>query len=336
MIVPATMQAILLNEYSGAGALTLEERPTPQPGAGEVLVKLAAAPINPSDLMFLEGLYGVHPKLPQIAGFEGSGVIVAAGSGLYGRALIGRRVACSMLNGGTWAEYCATAATGCIPLIPSISTLAGAMVLVNPTTAWAMVEFARTHGAKAIVQTAAASTLGRMVIRLGQRFDLPIINVVRRSEQVALLQALGATHILNSSDAHFDQQLKELCRELKASIALDAVAGPMVNRLATALPRHSTIVVYGGLEQAAIQLNPGDLIFRDQHIQGFYLGHWISQQPPLALLQAVITVQRLLARDLRSEVRACLPLSQYQRALSLYSGDMTGGKVLFIPQLGRD
>ncbi|MBC8161263.1 MAG: zinc-binding dehydrogenase [Roseiflexaceae bacterium] len=329
--IPATMQALVLTKFDGAGALELRELPTPQPEPGQLLVKMVAAPINPSDLMFLDGLYGVRPELPHTAGFEGSGVVVASGGGLYGGALVGRRVATSALEGGTWAEYCLAPTMGCIPLTPQVSTLSGAMALVNPFTAWALVAIARRQGAKAAVQTAAASALGRMIIRLSQRFDLPVINIVRRQEQVEQLRALGATHILNSADADFDQQLKQRCRELGATVAFDAVAGELTGQLLQAMPRHSEVHVYGALSLGAISAHPGDLIFRDQRILGFYLGHWLREQNPAALLRTAIAVQRLLAKEFRSEVRAVLPLAQHQRALKLYSGDMTGGKVLFVP-----
>ena len=329
---PTTMHALVLTSYTGASALELQELPMPQPGPNEVLVKIAAAPINPSDLMFLQGLYGVHPELPHVAGFEGSGVVVAAGPGLYGHALIGRRVAATSFAGGTWADYVVCPVTGVVPLLPSVSLPQGAMLFVNPLTAYALVDIARKQGAAAMVQTAAASSLGRMIVRVCQRFKLPLINIVRREEQVAQLQALGATHILNSSTPDFDVQLKALCRELKATIAVDAVAGALTGRLLAVMPRDTRVYVYGALDLSAIQLNPGDLIFRNQQVNGFYLGTWVNQQNLAELLRATVAVQRLMGRDFRSEVRAALPLTHHARALELYAGDMTGGKVLFMPR----
>lgn len=331
--IPDTTSALVLHSYNGVSALKLEQVPTPQPGPGEVLVRIAAAPINPSDLMFLEGKYGVHPELPHTAGFEGSGVVVAAGRGLYPQALLGRRVACTAPSGGTWAGYCVCSTNGVIPLLPSISLPQAAMLIVNPLTAYALVDIARDNGAKAIVQTAAASALGRMIVRLGQRFNMPVVNIVRRQGQVEQLQALGAEHILDSSRPDFDKQLKALCRELRATIAVDAVAGDMPGRLLGAMPRRSKVYVYGALAQAAIEVHPGDLIFRGGGVTGFYLGTWLQQQNPASILRAAFDVQRMLAKDLRSEVRACLPLDRFQQALDLYTNDMTGGKVLFVPNI---
>lgn len=108
------MQAVLLEE--NGGPLTLGQVPIPQPGPGQVLIRMAAAPINPSDLGFVKGSYGFQKGFPIVPGFEGSGTVVAAGSGLLPRLLVGKRVACSAALGGTWAEYLVASASSCFPL----------------------------------------------------------------------------------------------------------------------------------------------------------------------------------------------------------------------------
>ncbi|MCS7190092.1 MAG: alcohol dehydrogenase catalytic domain-containing protein, partial [Fimbriimonadales bacterium] len=181
--IPETMQAAVLHAYDGAPeSLRVETRPVPKPQQGQVLVKLAAAPINPSDLMFLKGLYGVLKPLPVVPGWEGAGRVVATGDDWLSRRLLGKRVACAAPNrhDGTWAEYMLTSATRCIPLIDSVSDEQGAMLIVNPLTAWALVDIARKEGRRAFVQTAAASALGRMILRLSQHFGLEGVHIVRR------------------------------------------------------------------------------------------------------------------------------------------------------------
>ena len=331
--IPATMRAVVLNAYDGKP--TLETIPTPQPSDGQVLVKIHAAPINPSDLLFTEGQYGVRKALPTVPGFEASGTVVATGGGAWARTLVGRRVACTATNeSGTWAEYTLADASGCIPLLPNVSLEQGAMLLVNPMTAWAMVDLARKAGAKAIIQTAAASALGKMVVRLCQRENIPLINIVRREEQAEQLRQLGASLMLNSTDADFTRQLRELAREHRATYALDAVSGPLTVQLAENMPRSSTVLVYGALANDAANVNPSLLIFRDATIRGFWLSTWLPAQGPTAILKAAVDIQRLIATDLRSEVRACLPLEQIQHAMAIYSAKMTEGKVLLMPGLG--
>src|SRR6516225_1635164 len=264
--LPATMRAVQLRDYEGKpGSLTVAEMPVPQPGPGEVLVRVAASPVNPSDLMFITGNYGFKKPLPATPGFEGSGTVVEAGSGMMAQFMKGRRVACAAADakskGGLWAEYVVTPAQFCVPLGKKVEMEHAATMLVNPLTAWALVDEARRGGHRAAVQTAAASALGRMVVRLGQRFSLPIVNVVRRTEQVQLLRGMGAEHVLNSGDSDFDDQLRSLCRKLGASISFEAVAGEMSGRVLRAQPVGSRMLVYGGLSLKGIQIDPESLIF---------------------------------------------------------------------------
>src|SRR5260370_9106876 len=132
----------------------------------------------------------------------------------------GRRVAGAAadakVGGGMWAEYVVTSAQFCMPLRRRVEWELGAPLLVNPLTAWALMNEARRGGHKAVVQTAAASALGKMVIRLGQKFSLPVINIVRRAEQVEALRAIGAVHVLNSRESGFDPALPPFVPKLYA------------------------------------------------------------------------------------------------------------------------
>src|ERR1700690_1840708 len=132
---PETMQAVQLDK--DGGPLIVRQIPVPKPGAGEVLVRMAASPINPSDLGFIEGGHGYEKTFPVVPGVEGSGTVVAAGAGLLPKILMGRRVACakSSTSDGAWAEYMLPRASQCAPLQKKISNEQGAMLLVNPLTA---------------------------------------------------------------------------------------------------------------------------------------------------------------------------------------------------------
>jgi NADPH:quinone reductase len=202
---------------------------------------------------------------------------------------------------------------------------------VNPLTAWALVDEARRGGHRAAVQTAAASALGRMVIRLGQKFSLPVVNVVRRPEQVELLRAMGAEHVLNSGDPSFDAELRKLCRKLGASIGFEAVAGEMSGRVLAAQPEGSRMLVYGGLSLKAVEIDPGSLIFEGKRVEGFWLSAWLRGRNLLSQLRVARQVQALLAGDLKTEIRARLPLEKAAEAVKQYSADMTAGKVLLAP-----
>jgi NADPH:quinone reductase-like Zn-dependent oxidoreductase len=330
-MTPTTMKALELHAYDGRPRLV--EKPVPQPGRGQVLVRVAATPINPSDLKFMEGAYGVRKALPVVPGFEGSGIVVAAGPGLMGKFIRGKRVACLApeTGDGTWAEYMVAEARRCIPLRPYVTLEQGAMMVVNPWTAWALVDMARRGKHPAAVHTAAASALGRMMLRLGLRFGYPIVHVVRRAEQAELLRNLGAKHVLDSTQPDFDARLKDLCRSLGATVAFDPVAGEMTGRVLSAMPRGSRAVVYGSLSGQPCTVRADQFIYEGKRVEGFWTPVWAAERGLLGRAKVAFGVQKLLATDLRTEVRSCVSLERAAEAIEAYKHDMTGGKVLLAP-----
>ena len=331
--IPDQMTAVVLDSYTGANALRIERRPVPKPGPNEVLVKVAATPINPSDLAFLEGLYGFKKPTPVVPGFEGSGTVVSAGSGWMGKYLNGKRVACvSQERGdGVWAEYMVTTASLAFPLDASVSLEQGAMSVVNPLTALAFLALAREGRHKAIVQTAAASAIGQMINRLCKNEGIQVINIVRRAAQKDLLKEQGAEIVLDSNAADFPQHLCEVCQQYQSRIAFDAVAGPLTSQLLKAMPSNSKVIVYGGLSYEPAQGDSGQFIFAGKSIEGFWLTRWVSKQNFLQSLAVWQRAQKLMMTDLKSEIRKQYPLNEIQNAVQEYQSQMTGGKVLLRP-----
>jgi NADPH:quinone reductase-like Zn-dependent oxidoreductase len=327
------MQALELQEDGAGFRLELVRKPIMQPRPGQVLVRIGAAPIHPSDLMFLRGEYGLKKKLPAVPGFEGSGIVVKSGGGWLAKALVGRRVACGALDdgGGTWAEYMVTTARRCMPLLPGIREEQGATMIVNPLTAWALMDIARRGGHSAVVQTAAAGALGRMILILAKRFGIQVIHIVRRSDQIELLRALGAEYILDSSQAGFDAGLRQVCLRLRATLAFDGVAGEITGRLLCAMPGGSRVLVHGALARQDSPIDPKVFIFEGKRVEGFWASDWYSRRSLLSLLRAGFTVQRL---GLASEARQCIPLEQWRAALDEYARGMTQGKFLLVPHAG--
>jgi len=330
------MRAVELHAYDGKlESVRVAQVPVPRPGPGEVLVRVFASPINPSDLLFLRGLYGFKKPLPALPGFEGSGTVVEVGGGAVPRFLRGRSVACTTaapnLSSGMWSEYIVTSAKLCVPLRKSITLEQGATLLINPLTAWALISEARRGRHRAVVQTAAASAVGRMVLRLGQRFSFPVICVVRRPEQVALLREMGAAHVLNSSDPGFPGTLRDLCHKLHATLGFDAVAGEMSAVVLRAQPAGSRLLVYGSLSLSAVETDPGSLIFEGKRLEGFYLGDWLRRKSFLGQFQLTRQVQQLLAGELKTDIQARLPLEEVGRALQLAATQSTAGKILLTP-----
>jgi NADPH:quinone reductase-like Zn-dependent oxidoreductase len=326
------MHAAVIHDYeAGITHVRVEDRPTPTPDTGEILLKIAATPLNPSDLAFIEGRYGVRKSLPTVPGFEASGVVVAVGEGLTPESWVGRRVACFAGDGdGTWADYMLATPESCLPLVESMSDEQGAMMLVNPLTAYSLMQMAQAIGVPTVVQTAAASALGKMIVRVAQRMQIEVINVIRRDGQIAELQAVDARYILNSAEPTFDKHLREVCRQLDARLAFDAVGGELTGRILRAMPNGARIIVYGGLADAACQIGVDQLIFRRKSVEGYWLPLWMREQGAAGVARAWEQIQSW-GNEFHSDIRARYRLQDVQAALRDYSAQMTGGKVLLIP-----
>ncbi len=326
------MLAAVLHSYDDDfSGLRLEERPVLQPGPGEVQIKIAASPLNPSDLLFVRGLYA-RKTLPVVAGFEGSGTITAVGEGVNAQRWLNRRVSCfASETDGTWAEYMVTKASAVVAVNDDLSDEQAATLLVNPLTAWALLNMAQRDGVTAVVQTAATSSVGKMIIRLAQRLNIKTINIVRRDEQIEELKAIGAEHVLNSSSKDFGPQLFRLCKIHNARMAFDAVGGELTGKVLFALPSGSRLTVYGNLSEQPANIPVDQLVFRRKVLDGFWLSTWLPDQGAERLAAAFKEVQSLIVNELQSTIRARYGLSQIGEALVAYRHQMGGGKVLILP-----
>lgn len=341
ILIPEKMKALQIDSYiedpvESIRSLHLVEKPVPTPGHGQVLVRIEASPCNPSDLLLLQGRYGVKKQLPTTPGWEGAGTVVAHGGGLMARWLVGKRVACALRGetDGTWAEYAIADARTCIPLRDDVSIEQGSTLIINPLTAVGMVETAVEEGHAAIIQTAAASQLGKMVLKLSQDQGIPCINIVRKAAQEKILRDLGATIVLNSESEDFKEELKKEAHRLKATIAFDAVGGPLTGTVFGAMPNHGKILVYGSLSLSPCSgIGPLGLIFQCKSIQGFWLTGWLAKKGFWGIYKATKTVQRLMATGaFHTSISEMPSLADTPKALEKYQKDMTAGKVIISPQ----
>ncbi|ROZ69415.1 zinc-binding dehydrogenase [Ramlibacter sp. WS9] len=248
--------------------ISLADVPTPEPAADEVVVRIEASPLNPSDIGLLFGpadittaqLSGTatHPVVtmqippaamksqgarlgqPMPVGNEGAGVVVAAGSSAAAQALLGKTVA--VLGGAMYAQYRCIKEEQCLVLPDGTAPADGASCFVNPLTALGMVETMKREGHKAIVHTAAASNLGQMLNKICMKDGVALVNVVRKPDQVALLKSLGAKHVCDTSSPTFMEDLTQALVETGATLAFDAtgggkLAGQILSCMETALNR---------------------------------------------------------------------------------------------------
>lgn len=230
--------------------VAVEQREIPEPGDDQVVVRVEAAPVNPSDMgvLFAGGdvtraeatggdLPGVRVPLdpdrmralaarvgkPMPVGNEGAGTVVAAGSSERAQALVGRVV--GFLSGNAYAEYRVLHVDQCLPMHPGTTAEQAAAAFVNPLTALGMVETMRAEGHTALVHTVGASNLGLMLNRLCLADGVPLVNLVRRPEQAELLRAEGAEHVVDTSADDFPERLVAALKATGATIAFDAISG---------------------------------------------------------------------------------------------------------------
>ena len=250
----------------GTLELSLHDVPVPSPAANEVLVRVEASPINPSDLGVLiagadmatatvagtserpvitatlkdAALKGLTARVdkPLPVGNEGAGTVVAAGSSSAAQALLGKTV--GIAGGGMYTQYRAVDASACLVLPEGVTAKDGASSFVNPLTALGMLETMRREGHSGLVHTAAASNLGQMLVKLCIKDGVPLVNIVRKPDQEELLRSLGAVHVLNSESPSFSTDLVEALKATSATLAFDATGGGTL-----------TSQILNGMEQAA-------------------------------------------------------------------------------------
>ncbi len=278
----------------GTLRIALETVPTPEPADDEVLVRVEASPINPSDLGLLFGgadmttarledgaviadvpeamLKAMAARLdqPMPVGNEGAGEVVAAGESAAARSLMGRTVA--ILGGAMYSQYRCVRADQCLLLPEGTTAAEGAACFVNPLTALGMVETMRMEGHTALVHTAAASNLGQMLQKVCTADGIDLVNIVRKPEQAELLAGIGAKHVCNSSEPGFMDALIDALAETGATIAFDAVGGgDLASRILTAMEAalarnatgysrygtttHKQVYIYGGLDRGPTELS---------------------------------------------------------------------------------
>ena len=246
-----SLQLRSLVKRSGELEVSLFDVPIPHPGPDEVLVRVEASPINPSDLGLLFGaadmgtarLSGtqerpvITARIPEGAmkamagrldasmpvGNEGAGVVVEAGSSAAAQALLGKTVA--VLGGAMYSQYRCVAAEQCLLLPEGATPAEGASCFVNPLTALGMVETMKREGHRALVHTAAASNLGQMLQRICLKDGIALVNIVRKAEQAELLKGIGATWVCNATSPTFMRELTDALVATGATIAFDATGG---------------------------------------------------------------------------------------------------------------
>lgn len=317
---------------SMAEHLELTDMHLPALKPGQVLVEVIMAPVNPSDLFFVQGSYGQPRIKGNAAGFEGVGRVLASGGGATGDSLIGKRVAFLGTVTGTWAAHAVSDAALCIPLRDDMRDEDGAALIVNPLTAVALLERVREAGSEAFFLNAAGSQLGRLMLGLAKDQGLKALAVIRRDTEAQALRELGATEVLVSQARDFAAQAGAAIKAYKPRVLLDAVGDQVAADLFFAMPAGAHWVVYGKMSDEAPSLSQlGQFIFMDKHVQGFWLSRWLPAAPPERRAAVIADVQERFASGAwQTRVARKLGLTRAIDGI-LPALSESAGKVMLVP-----
>lgn len=313
-----------------ADVLSVQDLPSRQPGAGEARVKVLATPIHPADLMQISGQYGTLPELPSIPGAEGIGEVLEVGSAVE-TIKPGQPVLLSGV-GGTWRDEVTANAASFIPAPPgNVEQLS--MLAVNPMTAHLLLSnFVALGKGDWVVQSAANSAVGELVIQLAALRGINTVNVVRREELTSELRSLGGTvAIVDGPD--LADRIEELADGASIKLALDSVGGSTFERLHASLGSGGTIVSYGNLSGQQPQLHLRSLITNDTVARGFWLAKWYRQARQQEQAAAFGALAPLVSSGaLKTRIDSRFSLENIREAVIRASESGRNGKVLLTPQ----
>ncbi len=330
------MQAVTFDNPGEPDAvLRCQTIDAPQPGPGEVSVRMMASPVNPSDMMFIRGVYSIKPQYPQVPGFEGVGVVESSGGGLRGKLFTGKRVAVMNAAGGNWAERAVVPATQVIPLSNALSDEQAATFFVNPASAWIMTqEILKVPRGGWLLQTAAGSSLGHMVVRLGKHLGFRTINVVRREAHRESLEKAGADAVvIYDAATESAEKLREQVNAATGSdgvpYAIDPVGGATASAVVNCLGPQARMLLFGSLSGQPVEFASRTIMQADASISGFWLGHFMAKQGLLFKLKLVRRITGLIQSGiLASEIAAQYPLDQIAGAVLASEDQSVSGKIV--------
>jgi NADPH:quinone reductase-like Zn-dependent oxidoreductase len=331
------MKSVQLLEYGEpTKVLAVREAPLPEPAVGEVRLRILATPVNPSDLLFVRGVYaGVQPsRFPAPVGFEGVGIVDARGPRVDAPAL-GQRVLVQNSRGGNWAEYAVAPADAVFAVPDDLPDEQVASMLINPASTVLMLRhvLAVPRG-EWLLQSAATSELGRMMIRLAKHDGIRTVNVVRRREAVAELERIGADAVVVAGEGRIDEQVRRIVGREGVRYAIDPVVGDTGSQIFQALGEEGRMLVYGSLTREPIQVgaDPRYILAGRRILEVFWLGYWLPRLDVAARRRLLEEIVTLIREDiLVTSIGRRYPLDDVLAAVAQSETKGRGGKVLLVP-----
>jgi NADPH:quinone reductase-like Zn-dependent oxidoreductase len=310
--------------------LSIGDRPTPEPKANEVRVKTILASIHNHDLLTIRGQYGFKPEMPAIGGSEAVGIIDAVGSAVK-NLKVGQRVAAASVQ-ATWAEYFVAVEDMVFPMPDSLDDEMAAQLIAMPLSALMLIEFLELKSGQWVIHNAANGAVGKSLAMLATARGINTINVVRSSDAIEELEALGIKHNINTSDDDWKDQVKAILGDEKISAAVDSIGGESSNDLLALLGHGGTLASFGIMSGKPMVLNPTHIIFKQATIKGFW-GSKISQEMSVENKQRLVDelIERANNGNLKLPVEATFDLADILKAVDGKMQSEKNGKVLLKP-----
>ena len=311
-----------------ADVLRVESRPWPTPVQGEAVVKMQAAPINPADLNQIEGKYPIRAELPATPGFEGAGVVVDLGGNVTN--LTAGALVILPHNVGTWRDAVAVKADELVVVPTGIEPVHAAMLKINPMTAWRLLnDYVDLRKGDWLIQNAANSAAGEAVIQIAHELGYKTVNVVRRTELIDELRALGGDVVL-LDDENLRQQVKSATNGAPIRLGLNAVGGDSALRLANCLAPESMLVTYGAMSLQPLKIPNGLLIFKDLRFRGIWINKWYDNATKQERMEAFRSLFEMAKRGLlKTKVEKAYPLMEAKAAVTHAAQGKRSGKIIF-------
>ena len=334
-----TMRSIVADAVGEPSeVLHLQNRPIPEPGLGQVRIRVAAVPVHASDLHTVRGRYGFVPEFPTVPGIESVGVIDELASGTNSLT-VGQRVITVGVK-GTWQEYVVADVGQVLPVPAGMSDSTAAQVLANPLTAVILTgDELDVQPGEWLLQTAAGSTVGQSVIQLGAHVGFKTLNVVRRRSAVEDILAMGGTAVICTEDENLRERVADIAGHDGVSKAIDCVSGQVGADVSRALAPHGELVVYGALsthrqtdpDKLTIPVFARSLIYETKTVRGFWLFRWFTETPKDRMAATIDrTVQLVDSGALRVPEGQPIPLEKFSEAVYLAEAPEHGGKPLLV------
>ena len=305
--------------------LNLVDITMPEPGPGEVVIKVSAGNINPADIMFVKGLYGIKPKLPSPAGFEGVGSIHARGEGV--QIAEGTRVVFTTI--GAWQEYICLPAKMVIPIPDQIDDEVACQALINPFTAYGMLESSGLVAGDWLLLTAGASSFSKFVIQMCRERQINTICTVRNNKQIDTLKNLGATVVINTETNDLKTEVRRITEKKGVKNVFEAVGGQLGTKALECVTRNGTFTVYGMLSLQNMEVNSSLLIFKNITLKGFWLTTWLgslSKEEMVAVSNKVLSA--LATKQMKADVEATYSLDEIKKAVGHMESSGRNGKII--------